>query len=208
MQVNHEQLGRGLGLTVTEQARRAQIIEATIDTVAELGYGRTSFAKIVERAGLSSTRMISYHFRGKDELMLATAGAIVDNQDSFLTERLAGTRDRVDMLRTWIRAEVAFLGAHPRQARALLEIGTNARSTEGPPLLDAVWRDMRVGRLERQLAQGQREGVFGAFDVEVLALAIRQAIDGVALRLAAEPELDLDTYGRQLADLFSKAARA
>jgi hypothetical protein len=36
----------------TAQARRAQIVRAAIETIAELGYGQASFARIAERAGL------------------------------------------------------------------------------------------------------------------------------------------------------------
>src|SRR5882757_8394362 len=57
--------------TFTENARRAQIVRAAIETIGELGYRATALARIAERAGLSSTGMISYHFRGKDDLMHA-----------------------------------------------------------------------------------------------------------------------------------------
>jgi hypothetical protein len=57
--------------SLTATARRAQIIAATIETIAELGYGQASFGRIAERAGLSSTRLISYHFADKQELLLA-----------------------------------------------------------------------------------------------------------------------------------------
>jgi AcrR family transcriptional regulator len=43
------------GRTVTETARRAQIVRAAIDTIAQLGYRNASFAQIARRAGLSST---------------------------------------------------------------------------------------------------------------------------------------------------------
>ncbi|MEP7024912.1 MAG: TetR family transcriptional regulator, partial [Actinomycetota bacterium] len=48
--------------SVTAMARRSQIVTATIDVIAEVGFGQASFARIAERAGLSSTRLISYHF--------------------------------------------------------------------------------------------------------------------------------------------------
>ncbi|MFC4003455.1 TetR/AcrR family transcriptional regulator [Prauserella oleivorans] len=206
MRVNtRDEFGAGTGLTVTESARRAQIIAATIRTLAELGYQKTSFTRIVERAGLSSTRMISYHFGTKDDLMLATVGEIVDHQDAFLAERLGNDTDRASMLRAYITSEVAFLGAFPQEARALWEIGTNARDAAGTPLLEHTWKAITVGRLQRQLMQGQQEGAFGTFDVEVMALAIRQAIDGVAGKLARQPELDLAAYGEELARLFVRA---
>ena len=59
--------------SVTATARRAQIVAATIDVIVESGYSQTSFARIAERAGLSSTRLISYHFAGKAELV----GAVI-----------------------------------------------------------------------------------------------------------------------------------
>ena len=37
--------------TFIETARRAQIVAAAIDTIAELGYGQASLARIAERAG-------------------------------------------------------------------------------------------------------------------------------------------------------------
>jgi AcrR family transcriptional regulator len=37
-------------LTVTEAARRTQIVAAAIESVAELGYARASLAKIADRA--------------------------------------------------------------------------------------------------------------------------------------------------------------
>ncbi len=199
---------RGAGLTATEAARRAQIIEATIDTVAELGYGRASFARIVERAGLSSTRMISYHFGTRDDLMMATLGAVIDAYDRFVTERTPVDAGRAAMLRAQIEAEAAFLTAHPRSARALVEIGAGARTEDGGPPFELVTRDLRVGRLERQLLQGQREGVFGEFDAAVMAMAIRQALDGVVVRSARDPDLDVGAYGRELAGLFDRATRA
>ncbi|PRX45144.1 TetR family transcriptional regulator [Prauserella shujinwangii] len=207
MRINTGTFLRGSGMTPTEAARRAQIIEATIDTVAELGYGKASFARIVERAGLSSTRMISYHFAGKEDLMLATMGAVVDACDRFLEERLPADADRAAMLRARIEAEAAFVGAHPRAARALIEIGTHGRTEDGASLSELVSRDVRVGRLQRLLLQGQREGAFGEFDAEVMAMTIRHALDGVALRRTREPGLDVEAYGRELAGLFDRATR-
>jgi hypothetical protein len=40
-----------------------------------------------------------------------------------------------------------------------------------------------------------------------MAIAIRATLDAVPRRLARDPGLDLDRYGRELADLFHLAAR-
>jgi TetR/AcrR family transcriptional regulator, fatty acid metabolism regulator protein len=54
--------------TFTETARRTQIVAAAIDTIAELGYGRASLARIADTAGTGKS-VILYHFSGKDDLI-------------------------------------------------------------------------------------------------------------------------------------------
>jgi AcrR family transcriptional regulator len=58
----------GQSRTFTESARRAQIVAAAIDVIADGGYASASFAAIARRAGLSSTGLISYHFASKEIL--------------------------------------------------------------------------------------------------------------------------------------------
>ncbi|MBB3664797.1 AcrR family transcriptional regulator [Prauserella sediminis] len=202
------EFGAGTGLTLTEDVRRRQIIDATISAIAELGYVKTSFARIVERAGLSSTRMVSYHFAGKSDLVQATLGTIVDRQDTFVGERLGGEQDLRRLLLGQLRAEVAFLATHPQESTALVEIGTHAATADDADVSAQVVHAIRVGRFERLLAQGTRHGVFRECDPQIMALTMRQAIDGVVLRLRQQPSLDLDACGRELADLFDRAVRA
>jgi AcrR family transcriptional regulator len=64
--------------TFTETARRAQIVQAAIDTIAELGYGRASLARIAERLGISKG-VISYHFAGKDDLIKEVVLEVVES---------------------------------------------------------------------------------------------------------------------------------
>ncbi|WP_253854155.1 TetR/AcrR family transcriptional regulator [Prauserella alba] len=193
---------------MTEDVRRRQIIDATIATIADLGYAKTSFARIVERADLSSTRMVSYHFAGKADLVQATLGTVVDRQDTFVAQRLGEERDLGRLLLGQLTGEVAFLAAHPRESAALVEIGTHAATADDADVSAQVVYAIRFGRLERQLAQGIRHGVFRELDPKVMALVMRQAVDGVILRLRREPDLDPDACGRELTDLFDRAVRA
>jgi AcrR family transcriptional regulator len=207
MQVKTDMLAE-LGLSVTEAARRAQIIGATIGVLSDLGYRRTTFAKIKERAGLSSTRLISYHFTNKAGLMQAVLSAVVETKNEFLAERTAGGLDPADRpgyLRAHIETSVAFLRAYPECVRTLTELSANADDADGWVMTKVLVDDMRVHGLARQLRQGQAEGAFGEFTPEVMAMSIAQAIDGVAAAYAADPALDLEQYGRELADTFVKA---
>ncbi|WP_410657864.1 TetR/AcrR family transcriptional regulator [Amycolatopsis sp. lyj-112] len=194
-----------LGLSVTEAARRAQIVGATIATISDVGYHKTSFAKIKERAGLSSTRIISYHFTNKAGLMQAVVTTATGMKDKFLEERIQGTSDRAGLLRGYVESEIAFLGAYPELVRVMVEMASSGSDTEGWFMSALIVEEFRTGRLERQLSQGQQESAFGDFAPDVMALSIAQAIDGVAAKFAADRKLDLERYGRELADLFIKA---
>ncbi|MEU8639360.1 TetR/AcrR family transcriptional regulator [Amycolatopsis sp. NPDC048633] len=207
MQVNTDLMAE-MGLSVTEAARRAQIIGATIGVIADLGYRKATFAKIKERAGLSSTRMISYHFTNKAGLMQAVLSTVVETKNEFLKERTGGgvdPADRPGYLRAHIETSIAFLRSYPECVRVLTEMAANADDAEGWMMTKILVDDMRVHGLARQLKQGQAEGLFGGFTPEVMAMSVAQAIDGVAAAYAADPSLDLDQYGREVADTFVKA---
>ncbi|WAL63369.1 helix-turn-helix domain containing protein [Amycolatopsis cynarae] len=193
-----------IGLSVTEAARRAQILTATIDVLAEHGYSATTFESIRARAGLSSTRMISYHFGTKADLMNAVLGILLHAKEQFVLERAGQATGRTALLRAHLRAETDFVRAHPDAVRALDEVRRNAGQD---PIMDALQAEMRYGRLERQLRQGQQEGEFGEFAPAVMARTIAHSVDGAAAALAADPATDLEAYGDELADLFERATR-
>lgn len=202
-----EEVQPELGLSVTEAARRAQIISATIATIAELGYAKASFARIKERAGLSSTRIITYHFVNKAALLQAVLATVTGIKEKALAEWMGDDLDRAGMLRAYIHAEVAFLRSYPECAKVLVEFGANASDQDGWSMAGPMVAEFRTGRLVRQLRQGQAEGVFGDFDPEVLAMTIAQAVDGVAASLNRDPDTDVERYGRELAELFERSAR-
>ncbi|MCK9921199.1 TetR/AcrR family transcriptional regulator [Frankia sp. AgPm24] len=52
-------------LTFTEQARRRQLIECTIDLVSTRDYAATSLSAIAEAVGISKAAVL-YHFASKD----------------------------------------------------------------------------------------------------------------------------------------------
>ncbi|WP_346055958.1 TetR/AcrR family transcriptional regulator [Amycolatopsis dongchuanensis] len=194
-----------LGLSVTEAARRAQLVSATISAIAGLGYRKTTFARIKERAGLSSTRIIGYHFGNKAGLMQAVVTTVLGMKEKFLQEKAGGTTDRAEMLRAHIETEVAFLRDFPECVRVLREVVANADDPDGWRMAGPMLRDFQTGQFERLLRQGQREGAFGEFAPAVMARTITSAIDGAAEAYAAEESLDLDAYAAELVTTFVRA---
>jgi AcrR family transcriptional regulator len=197
-----EAVGPRKDRTFIETARRAQIMTAAIDTIAELGYGQASLARIAERAG-TSKGVICYHFDGKDDLIRELVADLTAKGRAYLGPRLEAEPTGAGMLRTYIESNLAFMRDNRNHVVATVEIALNARSADGSPLYDFSIRDAGVTALRQLLTHFQRTGEFRAdFDPQVMAMAIRAAIDAVPLQLARNPGLDIGYHGRELAELF------
>ncbi len=188
--------------SVTTQARRAQIVTATVDVIAEFGYGQASFARIAERAGLSSTRLISYHFAGKDELITTVAEDVIASIGDHMSQRLAAETSASGMLRAYIEGMVEFTATHRARMKALLEIFLG-----GGLHYDAGTERSVVGHVEAILRQGQADGEFREFDARVVATAVQRAVEGLPFLLESLPNLDCAAYGRELVTLFELGIR-
>lgn len=195
------------GRTFTEAARRAQIVDAAIEVIAEHGLPKTSFAKIAQEAGLSSTGMISYHFRGKNDLIREVADEIVRVSTEFVVSKLEREGGYVATLRAYFAANLALPDEYPKHQRALASIIANARPDDPQTLgLIAKVDDIARGQ-EAWFRDGQRAGEFRAFDPSIMALAIRSARDAAVARAGDDPDFDAAACARELADLFDRATR-
>ncbi|MEO3867195.1 TetR/AcrR family transcriptional regulator [Nonomuraea sp. B12E4] len=181
---------------------------ATIATIAELGFHQASFARIAERAGLSSTRLISYHFDGKDDLIGQVMSTIYGDLAAFMGERVGAQSTPRAALDAYIRSLVEYMGAHRGEMRAATEIFLNFQPEGGTTAREAAVDVSSFSHLERLLSWGQEAGEFGEFDVRVVAMAIQRSLDGLPFLLEGDPEADLATYADELAALFSRAIRA
>ena len=191
--------------TFIETARRAQIVAAAIDTIAEVGFSGASFARIAERVGISRG-LISYHFAGKDDLMKEVVRQAAGQAIAYIRPRVIAESTGPAMLRAYIQSNLAFMRDHRNNVIAMIEI---ARSAEGrrifsddPAVINAV------GALEHVLSGSQTAGQFRPdFDPHVMAIAIRAAIEAASPLLALDPEFDIDNYAAEIATVFDLATR-
>jgi AcrR family transcriptional regulator len=188
--------------TFIEAARRAQIVEAAIATIAEVGYARASFALIAKQAGLSSTGLISYHFASKDELIEQVVSSIIGTMGQFMAQRMERQSNAASALTTYIHATAAFIGTHRRQMKALLDI-----FLKGGLHYDEMAELLVVSPVEEILRRGQESGEFRTFDTRVMAVLIQRAVDGLPFLLATYPDVDVDTYAAEVATTFDLATK-
>jgi TetR/AcrR family transcriptional regulator, fatty acid metabolism regulator protein len=193
--------------TFTETARRAQIVAAAIDTIAELGYGQASLARIAGTAG-TSKGVIIYHFGGKDELIRELVAGLVARGVAYMEPQIDAEPTGAGKLRAYIESNLAFMRENRNHMVAIVEIALNARAADGSRLYDFSVQDAGVAALEQLLAYFQGTGEFRAgFDPHVMAMAIRAAINALPAQLARDPALDVGHHAREIADMFHIATR-
>ncbi|GAB6937284.1 TetR/AcrR family transcriptional regulator [Isoptericola variabilis] len=180
-------------------ARRRQIISATISVLADEGYAGATFARIREKAGLSSTRLISYHFRSKEALMGAVVEQVVADSAEVIRPALEAATTYPDKLAGYIRSNLEFLARNPASAVAVVQI---VRHGARPGVREGA--DTSVMLLAVLLSQGQHAGELAAFDPEVMARSVRATIDEFASRCT--PGRDVDTQEiDQIVALYARA---
>ncbi|MET8946479.1 TetR/AcrR family transcriptional regulator [Streptomyces sp. NPDC004542] len=86
---------RGLGRTTRSEERKAEIIRAAMEVIAENGYRGTSLAVVAERVGLTQAGLL-HHFPTKEALLVAVLEA--RDQWDIATATFSGTFWPLDML--------------------------------------------------------------------------------------------------------------
>lgn len=187
------------------EARRAQIVEAAIKTLDEIGYVKASLAEIAKRAGIS-TALISYHFSDKNDLMNHLLTKLVEASTSYILERVHQEKRPQEKLNAFISASLAYQGTHHAHYVALLEIIFNARTPDNIPYykLSDDEKDPILNELQQILQEGQEQGVFGTFNVDVMANLIQGAIGEYMLNTAITKKVDLETYSNELVNIIGK----
>ncbi|HET9104795.1 MAG TPA: TetR/AcrR family transcriptional regulator [Solirubrobacteraceae bacterium] len=192
--------------TFIETARRAQIVAAAIDTIAEVGYAQATLGRIAERIGISRG-LISYHFAGKDELVAQVVSDVVDQAKEDMWPPIFAATTGSEVLRAYIESSLAFTREHPNHKMALLEITRNSLSPDGPRF-DGDAHEEAVRNLEDLLAHFQAAGQLRAdLNPRATAIAIRAAIDAAGARLTFDKNLDIEEYARDIANLFDLGTR-
>ena len=172
-------------------ARRAQIVEAAIDTVAEVGYAKASLARIAVRLGISKG-VISYHFAGKDDLIAEIVTQVLQQARAYMQPRIEAQTTGPAMLRAYIESNLEFIRDNPNQLRAIVEIVRATFTGAKSPFSGN--RDGAVQILAELLTRFQAAG------------DLRPDFDPSSI--AIDPEFVIDRYAHETVTVFHLATRA
>lgn len=196
-------------MSFIEKARRAQIVECTIETIAEVGYIQASLGEIAKRANISKG-VISYHFANKEELLEQITIEYYIAWQSYIAPRIEVQKSPKEMLRVYIESNLAFVAENRKHVFAVIELVSKTITANGKLQSAAEHDEAVLVPIENILTQGMQEGIFREFtksSARVMALTIRNAIDGFTMELMRKPLLDVQEYTRELVTIFDISTR-
>jgi len=184
-------MARGAGTAATAVdtggARRTQLIEMTIDSLAEVGYVESTLTRIGKRAGVSAG-LVAHYFEDKDGLLEATFRTLI--------------------ARLGVRMHARMRQAHTPRGRVQAIIDANLAAEEFDRRTGTAWlafwgqvphapRLRRVQRVyQRRMLSNLRYALRPLLDAEEarsLAAMIAAMIDGVWLRAALSNWTEADS---------------
>jgi betaine-aldehyde dehydrogenase len=162
----------------TEDTRRRQLVEVTIDSLAELGYVGTTLAQIAIRAGVS-TGLVAHYFGDKDGLLDAAFRSLatrVGNQVRARLRQVGTPRGRIQAV---IDANLAPEEFEQRTGTAWLAFWGQVLHVESLKRVQSVYQRRMLSNLRSSLKK-----LVPADEAQRLAAMIAAMIDGVWLRAA------------------------
>ncbi|NNE19339.1 MAG: TetR family transcriptional regulator [Myxococcales bacterium] len=186
-----------------EEARRRQIVDTAIKTIAALGYSATSLAEIAREAGISKG-VISYHFEGKDELIEEILSRLLREPAAFIKKRVEAKTSTQDKLAAYVDANFEFAKGHRDYLLALVDLWGRRNPTQAHNRFESEAYEPSRRYLSRILENGCRAGEVAAVPAKAMASVIQASIDGVLLQWAFDPNaVDLDACCSEIRQMIA-----
>lgn len=166
--------------TMSREARRTQLIEATIETIAARGYSRSTLTEVARTAGLSHG-LVLFHFETKEKLLAETLMYLAREYRQNWETALAGVGENpAHQLNALIEADFNPLICTPARLAAWCAFWGEAQSRPLYQEAAAAWDDAYNRQLETICARLSDLGNYGRDPVKA-ARIIRVTIEGVWL---------------------------
>ncbi len=167
----------------SREARKVQLIEATIEVIASNGYARTTLTDVARKAGLSHG-LVNFHFSTKEGLLSETLAYLAEEYRDNWSRALAAVPedDAARQIEALLKADFEPALCTPARLSAWCSFWGEAQSRPiyqqnyGPN--DARYNRMLEGICARLMTEGGYTG-----DPVIVARALRVTVEGVWLDL-------------------------
>jgi len=170
-----------------EDARRSQLIEVTIDSLAEVGYVGTTLAEIARRAGVSAG-LVAHYFGDKDSLLEAAFRALARPLAARVRARLGLAHTARGRVQAVIDTNLAPEEFDRRMGTAWLAFWGQVLHVEGLKRVQTAYQKRMLSNLRNDL-----RAMIPGEEARSLAAMIAAMIDGVWLRAALSEWQEADS---------------
>lgn len=166
----------------SEDARRRQLILATVDAIAELGFNATTIAEIARRADVS-TGLVSFYFGDKDGLIEATLRHLARDLSRGVAVRLRDSSTPLERVQAVIDANLGESQVQRRIATVWLAFWGQVPHSPRFARVQRAYQRRIVSNIAHalELAPMPRQTAL------VLAETVAALIDGLWLRATLSP---------------------
>lgn len=161
-----------------EEARRRQLIEVTIDSLAEVGYVGSTLAQIAQRADVSPG-LVAHYFDDKDGLLEAAFRTLARGIEQRVRERLRLARTPRGRVQAIIDTNLAPEEFDQRTGTAWLAFWGQVLHVQGLRRVQTAYQRRMLSNLRHALRR-----LLPPEEARSLAAMIAAMIDGVWLRAA------------------------
>ncbi len=180
-----------------EDQRRRQLIEATIETLADVGFSACTLGEIARRAGVSPG-LVAHYFGDKEGLLEATLRHLVARLGRSAARRLRGVTDPRARVQAVIDANLSPEEFDRRTASVWLAFWGQVIHSTRFRRLQAIYQRRMISNLRHALRQ-----VLPGQEAEDTAALVASVIDGLWLGATLSGKSETESAGaRQLATSF------
>lgn len=166
----------------SREARRVQLIEATIETIAVRGFARTTLTDVAKQAGLSHG-LVNFHFETKEKLLGETLRHLYEEYAQNWHQALAkAAPDAASQLDAMLRADFNDTIGSPQRLAAWCAFWGETQSRPLYQQLCAVDDELYNQTVVRLCANLITEGGYD-LDARRVARVLRVTSDGIWLEL-------------------------
>lgn len=199
----------GMSRELAKEARRKQLIEATIDGIARKGFAEVKIADVAEAAGLS-VGIVNFYFKSKDALLIATLKHLVEDYEEHVAQTMARAgKSAAAQIDAMIEADFARTHANRKYVTVWYAFWGETRWR---PEFSKLCADLSTS-FQASMTDSMRrlieEGGYTDIDPALAARGFNAMIDGLWLDMLINPkQTDRDTAKASvrvfLAGLFPK----
>lgn len=199
----------GRGRTASREVRRRQLIEATIDSIAERGFSATTLAAVTKGAKLSHG-IVNFHFNNKETLFVETLGFLArEHYDQWQGAMEEAGPDPSKQLAAIIEVDFEYAICSPKKLAVWFAFWGQAKYRLSYLEFHDEYDKQRSVEIERLCSLIVEDGGYDRIDLASTTRSIVALVDGLWLGLllypkAARREAALDDCFAFLARLFPK----